>query len=203
MGFAYDFQKDGVYYNITSIPDLTAEVTKGDKDYNNYSGDVVVPEEVEYSGRILKVTNVGKNAFRGSYQLSSVNLPNSITAIGEYAFYECKNVTTINMPSSLKSIGEWAFGFCNNFEGVDLPENIDSIGQYAFCQCKKVTHVNIPRKMKTLANSLFTNSGLTTIDIPDNITYISPQVVQRLRFFRTSKHTFFCQVCWLYVFLRL
>ncbi len=180
LSFAYDFEKDGVFYNIISVSDLTVEVAKGDNSANNYSGDVVVPEEVEYSGRKLKVIAVGKSAFYQSYQLSSVHLPNSITSIGEYAFYYCKNVTTINMPSSLKSIGDWAFGFCNKFEGIDLPENVDSIGIYAFCQCKKITHINIPRKMRTLAQCVFTNSGITEVDIPDNITYILKSATYRV-----------------------
>ena len=42
-GWAYDFQKDGIYYNILSEDDKTAEVTSGDV---AYTGDIVIPSEV-------------------------------------------------------------------------------------------------------------------------------------------------------------
>ncbi len=87
MGFAYDFQKDDVHYNITSIPNLTKEVTKGDNDYNVYLGNVIVPEGIEYSGHMLKVTCVGKDVFRRRNQLNSVNQP--------YLFSPVKGVNII------------------------------------------------------------------------------------------------------------
>lgn len=50
--FAYDFEVDGIYYDVISITDFTCEVVKGDVDY---SGDVVIPSEVIYNGRTLKI----------------------------------------------------------------------------------------------------------------------------------------------------
>ena len=38
---AYDFEVDGIYYNITSEEDLTVEVTE-----RNYSGEVIIPSYV-------------------------------------------------------------------------------------------------------------------------------------------------------------
>lgn len=71
LGRAYDFEADGFYYNILSLTDLTAEVTcmGSDGDYSNdgiatYSGDVVIPETVEYSGRTFSVTEIHPYAFR-------------------------------------------------------------------------------------------------------------------------------------------
>ena len=47
---AHNFEVGGIYYNITSSPDLTVEVTyKGDNSsYNHktYSGAIVIPETV-------------------------------------------------------------------------------------------------------------------------------------------------------------
>lgn len=44
---AYDFEVDGIYYNITSFNDKTVEVTVGDVNYS-YSGNIVIPSSVQY-----------------------------------------------------------------------------------------------------------------------------------------------------------
>lgn len=64
--FAYDFEVDGIYYEVISVPDLTCEVVCGD---TKYSGDIVIPSDVVYNGRTFTVTeikggyNVGEGAF--------------------------------------------------------------------------------------------------------------------------------------------
>ena len=49
---AEDFSVDGIYYNITDSEKLTVEVTyRGsyyDSNYDEYTGDVVIPKTVEY-----------------------------------------------------------------------------------------------------------------------------------------------------------
>lgn len=67
---SYDFEADGFYYNILSLTDLTVEVTcMGDEnEYSNgrtatYSGDIVIPKTVEYSGRVFSVTEINPYAF--------------------------------------------------------------------------------------------------------------------------------------------
>ena len=44
---AYDFEADGIYYNIVSIGDLTCEIAPESERYSLYSGDFVIPNEVQ------------------------------------------------------------------------------------------------------------------------------------------------------------
>lgn len=119
--FAYDFEADGIYYNILSIEDLTCEVTYnpsnmheeliwfnyGDFMYNltrtypSYSGDVVVPPTVNYKGRVLSVIGIGEYAFLNCKDLRSLTLPSSITQIKEV------------LPCQYRESHTGAFDYCN------------------------------------------------------------------------------------------
>lgn len=118
--YDYDFEQDGLFYNIISKPDKTVEVTYRDTTYNSYSGSISVPSEVTYSGTendtyigfTFEVKSIGNHAFEGCTSLTSVSIPNSILSIKEKAFYNCEVLTNISIPSSLTSIGSAAFQGC-------------------------------------------------------------------------------------------
>lgn len=54
---------------------------------NEYSGEVVVPQTVNYENTDFKVVGIGQDAFTSCYGLTSVTIPNSVTSIGQYAFF--------------------------------------------------------------------------------------------------------------------
>ncbi|MDE6515798.1 MAG: leucine-rich repeat domain-containing protein, partial [Bacteroidales bacterium] len=82
---AYDFEVDGIYYNVLS--GATNEVAVVSGEWAAYSGTVVIPATVTYDGKTYRVTSIGKEAFFGRTGLTSVTIPESVTSIGEYAFY--------------------------------------------------------------------------------------------------------------------
>ena len=76
---AHDFEVDGIYYNITSSTDSTVSVTFRGNYYssysNEYTGSVVIPQTVTYSGKTYSVTSIGESAFEGCRGLISVTIP--------------------------------------------------------------------------------------------------------------------------------
>ena len=80
---------NGIYYNLSTETN-TAEVTYApdDADYY-YSGDIVIPETVNYEGISYSVTSIGSGTFFNCYELTSITIPNSVTSIGYRAFTGC------------------------------------------------------------------------------------------------------------------
>ena len=110
---AEDFGVGGIYYNITT--DNTVAVTyRGDYyySYDEYFGEVTIPESVTYNGNTYSVTSIGGSAFSNCSSLTSVELPNSVTSIGSYAFSGCSSLTSVELPNSVTSIGGSAFYYC-------------------------------------------------------------------------------------------
>ncbi len=128
--FAYDFEVNGIFYNITSSTDLTVEVTYDVKyqQTSTYVGDVVIPATVENEGTTYSVTSIGYHAFYGCSGLTGIVIPSSVTSIGNWAFSDCTGLTSIEIPSSVTSIGNEAFWGCTGLTSIEIPSGVTSIG---------------------------------------------------------------------------
>ena len=93
---AYDLEVDGIYYNVTSLSDLTCSVTYGDK---KYEGTVVIPPTIVYNGRTLTVTGIEKDAFNlyryYGNAIRSLTIPNTISSIPDDALYYCTSLDSL------------------------------------------------------------------------------------------------------------
>ena len=89
---AYDFEADGIYYNI-NVKDKTATVTWGGEYTNagtaSYIGNIEIPSSITYFNQELPVVEIGDNAFCNCVELNSVIIPTSVTNVNESAFKYC------------------------------------------------------------------------------------------------------------------
>lgn len=190
-GFAYDFEVDGIAYDILSFTELECQVAK-----KTYQGDIIIPSEVTYQGKTLKVVSLDDDCFEGCKNLLSVVLPNTISTLGDLCFQGCNALNNITLPQGLKSIADAYYGYgcfngCASLTAVSLPSTLTHLGSYAFANCTALESISLPEalnigegcfincySLKTLPiihmsswpDKLFRNcTGLEYIEIPEGV----------------------------------
>ena len=176
----YDFKYDGLCYYIISEEDRTVEVAPLDRNSgianSNYvKGNLIIPERIIYGGKTYKVTSIGNHAFVMCFDLTSVEIPNSVTSIGGSAFSDCDGLTSVEIPNSVTSIGDGAFGYCDGLISVEIPNSVTSIGYFAFSSCDGLTSIEIPNSVTSIGDGAFADcSGLMEIKVAEsNPNYVS------------------------------
>ncbi len=160
---------DGIWYNLTQGATNTAEVTS--KLNGNYTGSVVIPNNVTYKDITYSVTSIGFKAFYECTSLTSITIPNSVTSIGNDAFYRCYGLASIILGNGITNIGAESFCGCTGLTSINIPKSVKSIGNYAFSDCSGLTSIIIPNSVTSLGNYAFSDcSGLTSIIIPNSVT---------------------------------
>ena len=199
---AYDFVVDGIYYNILSEEDGTCEVTYKKYGSTTYSGEIIIPSTVSYLGKQYHVTTIGISAFYGSYNnLTSIDIPNSVTSIDGGAFSYCTSLTSIDIPNSVVSIGGNAFSECTGLTSIDIPNSVTSIGDYAFGYCTGLTTIDIPNSVTSIGENAFRwaeslrsikvfNSDPSSISMKENVFFNVPTSTCTLNVPRGSEEAY-------------
>ena len=177
---AYDFEVDGIYYNINGN-----NVAVASSPYSSrYSGDVIIPETVSYDSVTYAVTAIDNEAFWDCSDMTSITIPNSVITIGNEAFRYCSGLQDVTIPSSVTSIGNGAFCWCRGLTSVTIPSTVTSIGINPFWGSSSITSITVENGnpnydsrdncnaiIETATNTLIT--GCLNTVIPDSITVIS------------------------------
>ena len=97
---------------------------------------------------------IGSRAFY-SFNLASIDIPNSVTTIGDNAFKYCSSLTSITIPDNVTTIGDNAFQYCSSLTSITIPDNVTSIGDYAFSGCSSLTSVILGYYLNSLGSQAF------------------------------------------------
>ena len=108
---------NGIYYEKISYHN---EVIVRGSNNGKYSGDIVIPDKINYKGTVYVVTTIGEGAFEKCSELTSVTIPNSVKYIEKYAFYGCNKLTSVTIPNSVETIEECAFANCKTLSSLTM-----------------------------------------------------------------------------------
>ena len=202
---------NGIYYYLNSTNKVASvtcryEVKDPDLPYiypiSSYSGDVIIPQTVEFNGVTYTVTSIESNAFYGCTNLSSVVIPNSVKTIGGSengaisltlgAFQE-SSLTSVNIPNSVTFIGPDAFRDCTDLTTVYVTDitawcNISFSNTYSnpltyahhlFLNGEEVKDLVIPNSVTTIGKNAFYHcTGITSVTAGNGTTSINNNAFQ-------------------------
>ena len=180
LASAADFKVDGICYNIHGNEAAVASRRVPGFLFIGYSGAVVIPATVTYDGTTYPVTSIEAIAFYGSTELTSVDIPNSVTEIGQEAFGNCPGLTSIvvdsgnprfdsrnNCNAIIETADNVLIAGCKN---TIIPNSVTKIGNFAFDCCDSLTSIVIPNSVTEIGHYAFYScDSLTSIDIPNSV----------------------------------
>ncbi len=200
LGFnakAYDFTAicatgQTLAYSITSdtMP-YTVSLVRGDA---SLSGDIEIPESVEYNDIVYSVTAIGDTAFFHESSITSITVPNTVTSVGERAFYDCRGIrglvyndnilmyvpylssSVISVPEGIKTIHRDAFIDHYNLSTLTIPSSVTDIGSYSFQYCTNLSTVNFNAIDCNATSAFVSLESLTTLNFASNVTRISDSI---------------------------
>lgn len=163
---------NGIYYDLYYDDDKRIARVIGNGFINCYSGNIIIPETMQYMGETYNVTEIGDGAFAECRYLESVTIGNNVVSIGERAFLY-SSISSVTIPNSVIKIGDQAFVACSSLTSITIPNSVTSIGYSAFEDCTSLSSITIPEGITSIKSSTFSAcSSLTSITIPNSVTSI-------------------------------
>lgn len=176
-------------FNVADEENLYATLTgyEGEKP----CGDLVIPEEVTYEGKKLKVTTIGSEAFCDCNSLTSITIPNNITTIEERAFECCEGLRSVTIPNNVATIEGQAFSDCSGVTSIIIGSGVTSINSTAF-STDDVTSIIVDKDNKVYDSRNKCNAiietetgelvlGCRNTVIPDDITIIGDEAFRGVK----------------------
>lgn len=134
----------------------------------------------------LKLKEIGNEAFGSCTQLTSVELPDSVTTLGNHVFYNCPKITHIKLPANLESFSASMLG-CDNLQSISIVGGVnfatDDEGGAIYTADKKqllyylptrtTADYTVPEGVTMISENAFSgNTHLESISLPSSLEMI-------------------------------
>jgi hypothetical protein len=146
------FRVDGVMYKVIDDKNIEVTISKVSSivptnklagiEYPTSKGPSIA-STIKIDGKEYTTTSIGQSAFSDNTNLSTIDIPSTITLIDNQAFMNCSGLTSITLPASLKKIGSEAFRGCSSLATINIPASVTSIGDKAFYDCTGLKQLTV------------------------------------------------------------
>ena len=180
---------DGLLYRLNA-EEQSAKVANG----NSWEGELTIPEQVTYEGKLYTVNRIEWIAFMGSTTLTKVKIPKTLIEIWSYAggeenknpFRGCVALESIEVdednPSMCSVDGvlfskdtTWLYSYPAGATATtySVPDGVTRIGASAFRNSPYLQSVEIPNSVLRLGGGIFWGcKKLESVRLSENLSYI-------------------------------
>ncbi len=147
-------------YRVTKSSERAGTVSVAGVAKKNASR-VTVPSSVRIDGYKFRVTEIGKNAFKGNKKLKTVSIGNSVTVIREGAFANCQRLAKVTMGKNVRSIRKRAFYKDKKLASVIIKSGrLKKASTQAFKGISSKAVFKVPKKKMNAYKKILRRSGL-------------------------------------------
>lgn len=173
------YVQGGITYVVSKSGSVSMIVPK------TISGKVVIASAIELKESQYYVTSISNDIFSNCVNMTSVEIPSSVTSIGATAFDGCSKLESIKVDERNSKYASQDGILYNKAKttfvyvpkaikgALSIPDGITSISESLFQGCGNITSLELADSVKSIGNHAFNNCvGLTSITIPSGITSI-------------------------------
>ena len=164
-----------VFGSASALPEnaLTESASVTASAQGEEGGEAIV--EGDFEIRLMTDNKAAVTRYLGSD--TNVTIPETIagytvTMIDDGTFGGFDTLQSVTLPDSVINIAHDAFSFCENLASVTLSSELQSIDRNAFSDCPKLTSIALPGKLESIGSEAFMRTGLTSVSLPDSVTFM-------------------------------
>ena len=184
--YAYDFEVDGIFYNILEgelwdhenpVVEVTYEKkgTRKTLPTETYVDHVVIPAYVTWERTEYQVIGIGYSAFSWC-DLSSITLPEGLEYIDDAAFASSGLYGHVTLPNTLTYIGTAAFSACGLMGSIVIPNSVTYMGDMTFEGCEMLKYAVLSANQKSVPREAFARCTLLQyVVMPEGIESIEDE----------------------------
>ncbi len=130
---------------------------------------------------LKNVKYVERKAFFNCLSLEKIEFPKIMLSLGAFAFKNCIKLKDVKLPNGLLEIKAGTFSECYSLESVIISKNVRKLCADAFSHCGKLNEVTFLGDCEIFEENVFSNSGLTKIDLPKKLKKIGANCFESSR----------------------
>ena len=127
-------------------------------------GDIIIPERSPAGELVTAI-----ESFKNCENITSIELPVSVTVLPDNAFDSCINLVSIQMPG-VKDIGKEAFIRCSSLKSIELPETLTVLRTAVFAGCESLETLTLHEGIEAIeSNALSECRSLRELILPSTV----------------------------------